>query len=343
MQQVKSIAPSGNSAFRRLAPPSTTRLSHLSMPARLLVATLRLCGLDNKIPPLERSVLDAIGRVIDAGEDRNKTIDAVNQYSAAALMKTRQPLNILKRPHPFLSHDEHCLLKAASQVANDQVGEASDTLEWYMEPATRKQFIHTLQSLSTTGCFSSLGCHVFTASRFNATIDQTDTVQRHESVLKCNDLSVAERLIINASRLWVRAISLGICSESAIRCLAQNLALPGFAEMIHSLLHETAHHATHQFDMRCLCCDEVSPDEARLLAAIAAIQHGHPTEAVNHLEQWFAPASVLRIMSAAPRIRYAMNELRGPLPLRNWDFESLLQRQMLFNHGNDKAEHNQMH
>ena len=102
---------------------------------------------------------------------------------------------------------------------------------------------------------------------------------------------------------------------------------------LHNLLLETAYKATRQVDIRCLCCLELSPDEARILATLSYLQHGRPAAAVTHLEQWFADVSIQRVLTYSAQMRHSLKSLDNPLPLRQWDFEGMLQRQVLFEHG----------
>lgn len=318
-----------------LAAPSRTPidLARFSIPARMLIATIRLAGTETEMPPLERCVLDTIGRVLDSGNQRERTIDAVNRFSVVALTRTRLPITINNNTPGTLSNDELILLKGASQIANSKFKEAHDSLQWLMETSVRNQFICALESLSSVKCFKTLGTHAFTENSFKAHIAETNVSQNHCTILQCDDLSLSELLIVNAIRLWVRGVSIGFSSEGALHSLANHLGLTDFADPLHNLLLETAYKATRQVDIRCLCCLELSPDEARLLAIISSLQHGQPAAAATHLEQWLIDESIQRVLAHSTQMRHSLKSLNNPLPLRQWDFEGMLQRQRLFEHG----------
>ncbi|MFT6876712.1 MAG: hypothetical protein ACJAZF_002835 [Granulosicoccus sp.] len=322
-------------ATSSLSAPSLTRtdLARFSIPARMLIATIRLAGTETAMPPLERCVLDTIGRILDSGDQRERTIDAVNRFSVFALTRTRLPITMNTNTLSTLTNDELILLKGASQIANNNFKEAHDSLQWLMETKVRNQFICALKTLSSAKCFKTLGTHAFTANSFTASIDGKYVSQHHCTILKCDDLSLSELLIVNAIRLWVRGISIGFSSEGAIHSLANHLGLADFADPLHNLLLETAYKATRQVDIRCLCCLELSPDEARILATLSSLQHGRPAAAVTHLEQWFADVSIQRVLTYSAQMRHSLKSLDNPLPLRQWDFEGMLQRQVLFEHG----------
>lgn len=273
-----------------------------------------------------------MGRLIDSGENRIQTIEAINTFCSIALTQTRMPLEISDAPTSTLLLDEINLIEATAHVTLGNYDKAHMCLQWYMEKNVRTQFIDTIQTLSNARCFKSYGQYSFLPNCFLVSEERGAKSVRHWSVQNTAELTISEQLVVNTSRLWVRGIALGFSSESATHCLANHLHLPGFADLIHNFLYQTATNAKREFDIRCLCCKEISPDEARLLATLSALHHGRPAEAVEHLNDWLPSNSIQRLLTQAANIRLSLAKLGNVLPLREWDFHELVQRQILFDH-----------
>lgn len=315
-------------------------LSSYPFPARLLLSVLRLSGGRHEISDLDRCLLDSLGRILDATSSRQQTILAVNRISSIALTGTRSPLKILDTGSAELSDDEQLLIDAASQQLRGRHCAAVSRLQWLMNPEASRQFLESIDIIGKVDCFRQYGAHALVPCTVRLrSRDNKDDI-RHNSVLKCADLGPVELLVINLTRVWVKCISLRINNLVAVQRLSSCLGLSGLDTTMHDILHRTAYHSTRQFDVRCLCCEEVSPDEARLLATLAAVGHGLPGESVEHLNHWLPPTSVQGVLAQVSGNRKNLFEHDFSLPLRQWDFAGLVQRQILFDQERtDQANH----
>lgn len=318
-------------------------LADYPIPVRLLIATIRLCGADSTTAPVERCTLDTVGRLLDSGEQRASTIDSINRFCAIVLTQTRLALDIPCHPKEKMTGDEIALIKAASQIHTGNIDDAHMTLQWYMERSVRLEFIEVIQTLTAARCFKAFGAHVFVANKFTADVQLASGQTRHRSLVFTSDLSLSEQIILNTSRLWARGVSLGFSSESAAHCLCSHLVLAGFAPYIHLILYQTATQATREFDMRCLCSNEISPDEARLLATFSALFHGRPAEAITRLGEWLPEQSIQSVMTQTSYIKYALDKLGDAPPLRDWDYTELTHRQLLFDLKRNSSESVHLH
>lgn len=316
-------------------------LSSYALPARLLLAALRLNGDTREMSDLDRCLLDSIGRILDSSSNRQQTIAAVNQFSSIALTRTRSPLKIPSPGSVELSDDEQLLIDAASRQLQGHHSAAVSRLQWLMDPETSRHFLQSIDIIADADCFRQHGMYALAPCPVRLGSQDDEKGIRHNSVLQCADLSLEERLLVNVTRVWVKCISLRISSLSAVHRLSSCLGLSGLDTTMHDILHRTAYHATRQFDVRCLCCEEVSPDEARLLATLAAVGHGLPGESVEHLNHWLPPTSVQSVLAKVSGNRKNIFQHDFSLPSRQWDFAGLAQRQILFDQDRtQQAEHN---
>ncbi|MGQ7843663.1 hypothetical protein ACUNV4_04220 [Granulosicoccus sp. 3-233] len=314
-------------------------VSSYALPARLLLAVLRLSGERQEISDLDRCLLDSLGRILDSSSARRQSIEAINQAASIALTGTRSPFDVMEAGSARLSNDEQLLIDAASQQLRGRHSTAMARLQWLMNPHASRQFLQSIDAIGHSALFRHHGAYALVPSPARLKLQHDKSDMRHNSVLQCADLSPGELLVVNVARVWVKCISLRLNSLVAVHSLGACLGLEGLVTTIHDILHRTAYHATRQFDVRCLCGEEVSPDEARLLATLAAFGHGRPGESVEHLNHWLPETSVQGVLAQVSENRNISFEHDFSLPSRQWDFAGLVQRQILFDHDRkDQAE-----
>lgn len=87
-------------------------------------------------------------------------------------------------------------------------------------------------------------------------------------------LSPAERLVVWGLRAWMAWFQGGDDPESGLREALARFGVAEAGSSLDMLLRVTARAATRGLDVRCVNCLNPSPDEALLLAAVAAVQRG---------------------------------------------------------------------
>ncbi|ASJ73803.1 hypothetical protein [Granulosicoccus antarcticus] len=101
-------------------------------------------------------------------------------------------------------------------------------------------------------------------------------------------------------------------------------------DTVSELLYRVACSASRLIDVRCICCTEVSPDEAHMLVLISALGHGELLEYRDHLLDWLEPQWANAVYMQTSDVVLAVGELVSMLPRRKWDFDLLRARQPLF-------------
>ena len=88
------------------------------------------------------------------------------------------------------------------------------------------------------------------------------------------DLSATECLLVWAMRVWVAHHRAGAVPCRGYSYAFIRVGLPDAPLLLHRLMQVVAAHARRGIDVRCIGCPRVSPDEGRLLSALAAAQRG---------------------------------------------------------------------
>lgn len=306
-------------------------LTDYALPARLLLAIVRLSCKPGDVSDLDRCLLDGFGRILDASPARRASIAAINQLSAVMLAQTRTPPKLQHVTSGDLSVDEQLLIDAASHQLRGRHHTATSRLQWLMNPEASRQYLQAVDVLGKLDLFRQYNTHSLAPGYNRIVPGASRDCSRHLSVIHCRDLTPNERLIVNVARAWVKCISLRINSLTAVRHLSTCLGFSGLDTTMHDILHRTAYHATRLFDVRCFCCEEVSPDEARLLATLAAFEHGLPGESTELMNHWLPPTSVQGVLAQVSENRNKLSSHDMSLPMRQWDFAELEKRQILFN------------
>jgi hypothetical protein len=108
------------------------------------------------------------------------------------------------------------------------------------------------------------------------------------------ELTPPERLIIWGCRIWVACYKAGKCPMQTLRDVFGRFGVHDAASSLDGILGATARYATRSVDMRCPNCPHLSPDEACLLRAAAAMQRKDTSSAWTIMMGggWLLPAVV---------------------------------------------------
>ncbi|HEY7690370.1 MAG TPA: hypothetical protein VH835_16845 [Dongiaceae bacterium] len=137
------------------------------------------------------------------------------------------------------------------------------------------------------------------------------------------DLQDDEKLVLVAMRLWVRRAMQNQCGGPVLyQHLAQHGA-PEAAPGLHGMLYNLGTAARRPIDMRCPNCRGLSPDEARLLHALASAQASRDDEVQDVMLELLAPAAARLTVEPARGAARALAIAGVALPLRHWDFAAL--------------------
>ncbi|WP_420349092.1 hypothetical protein [Pelagibius sp.] len=136
-------------------------------------------------------------------------------------------------------------------------------------------------------------------------------------------LSLPERHLAGGVRLWVQAFRQDQDPLAAVRMhfASRTASDPGLS--LHAVLRNTTLAATRSIDVRCLRCPGLSPDEARLLGAIAWLQREQVEPAELALGSWLPRAALRLSLDAARGLAGSLAREGYLLPLRDWDYAAL--------------------
>ncbi len=110
--------------------------------------------------------------------------------------------------------------------------------------------------------------------------------------------------------------------------------------LVDAHLIEALQFSVKALDVRCLCCSDISVDEARLVSAMAAFSTGDNSEVAMFLTGWLPNASISRIQARMFEFQSVVQKLGSAIPLRDWDMAELEKRGQSYTgceHSNEAA------
>jgi len=140
-------------------------------------------------------------------------------------------------------------------------------------------------------------------------------------------LTVPERLIVWGMRAWVACIKSGQCPETCLREAYGRFGVLAAASSLDALMQVIRQATTRIIDVRCVNCPHLSPDEARLLQAFAALQQREPTTAWMALGSWLPPQTASFALGPADGLARLFAAAGWVLPQRAWDLDTLQHEQ----------------
>jgi len=105
-------------------------------------------------------------------------------------------------------------------------------------------------------------------------MDDSCTERGGASVLLKEDLTATERLLVWAIRVWVAHHRAGAVPCRGYSYAFVRVGLPDAPLLLHRFMQLIAANARRGINIRCIGCPQVSPDERRVLTALAAAQRG---------------------------------------------------------------------
>lgn len=315
-----------------------TRFVDIPLQARMLLAVPRIRGRSLKAPLAERYVLDALGRVIDAGPMRHNTIQAVNLLAEVLLTPSPFADAPEETDDQWLSSVENLVLCVLCKIRGGQTKDAKQLTRHWLTKTSIESFNVAAEALCDSQCFKQAGPHVFTPSP-GGTVEQSLETQ-HASVSFTRDLCLVELLLLNALRLRMRTLPYPGIAVRVIPILSRHLGLPKIESIIDALLIESLQYSEQTPDIRCLCFNMISCDESELLEAIGAFSTGNRQFIQQQLSCWLPTASVNRLIARTDEFQSIIAGIGLQIPLRNWNKFELShrkERDMNCAHANETA------
>ena len=220
----------------------------------------------------------------------------------------------------YLSHTELSVLRLIAAAQRSDSLTAAAVVAWLARPAGQRQLLDGARAFAA--CLAAAGQHLPAEAQ-----GLVQPVAPRGAVLgpayQSTDLQPDEKLVLVAMRLWVRRAMQNECGGPV---LYRHLADHGAAEAapgLHGMLYNLGTAARRPIDMRCPNCTGLSPDEARLIHALASAQAARDESVLDVMLELLAPAAARLTVEPARGAARALAIAGVALPLRDWDFATL--------------------
>ncbi len=238
---------------------------------------------------------------------------------------------------------EEAVLSALAALQHGAERQAEALCEWCLLPAGRRDFLAGARCLARS--LREAGHSIpYQAPKRRLALDTA--AEKAPPLPAADDMSglqPAERELVTALRVWVAAFTrqgdplhaarahfeqrfngeAGSAPSTAGRIWGDPRPGGDAGLSLHAVLRNTTLAATRQVDVRFPTCPGLSPDEARLLAAVAWLQCDLTGPAAAALGVWLPPAALRLSMTPARGLAQALLVMERRLPLRDWDFAAL--------------------
>jgi len=235
-----------------------------------------------------------------------------------------------------ISATEEAVLSTLAALQRDEAGQAAALSEWCLLPAGRAGFLAGARSLAQALREAGHLIPYEVPRRRTLTLAAGSQADRPlPAAAGATDLQAAERSVVTAMRHWVAAFRrqedpLGAARDrfedrfNSGGTLWGDRRSSGDAGLsLHAVLRNTTLAASRAVDVRCPACPGLSPDEARLLDALAWLQRDIAEPAQTALGDWLPPAALRLSLSPLRGLAQALLAAEQLLPLRDWDFAAL--------------------
>ena len=224
-----------------------------------------------------------------------------------------------------LSPTESCVLRLVMAAQTGDDGTADAVAAWLVTRAGHAALVRSAQDFSA--CLAVAGqqlagddtAGLFAVGAHARGLDEPEL----PSVTGAGDLTPDETLLLQAIRIWVSCARENRCGGPE---LMEHLAAHGAANAgasLHAILYNSSVAATRPIDVRCRRCPNLSPDEARLLHAVACGQRRSAARAAELLAEWLPPAAVRLTVDAVIAAGRELGAAGVALPRRAWDLAAL--------------------
>jgi len=156
-------------------------------------------------------------------------------------------------------------------------------------------------------------------------IDELDNIGGPH-VEQVTELDRAERAVIDGLRHWVQVHQRGSRSNENPEAKG-SITHPQAIACMQRVIHNTATASFRTVDIRCPKCRALSPDEARIIHAVALGQRELEADIAGILSSWLPDAAVRLTAPAVVGLAHALRGERNLLPLRDWQFDQLERKQ----------------
>lgn len=266
-------------------------------------------------------------------EDALAAFTAVAE-SLIAAARLPQALSVIEDDR--INATEEALLSVLAAFQQGETAQALALSEWCLLPAGRRRFVEGAGRLAQSLREAGQMIPYQAPRRRELVLDgKAEAGRLLPSTADFAELQDGERGVVTALRLWVSAFRQNQDALAAARWHFERQfntsgvlwgdrrsgADAGLS--LHAVLRNTTLAASRPVDVRCPTCPGLSPDEARLLEALAWLQRDLGEPAAAALGDWLPPAALRLSMNPARGLAQGLLAAEQPLPLRAWDLAAL--------------------
>jgi hypothetical protein len=237
----------------------------------------------------------------------------------------RHPIRIEPLTASRLSADEACVLRlmAAQQRGDDDT--ATAVAAWLVHAPAIDGLLEASQRLAT-----ALAARQHLLEEMAAEGQPQARVPAQQPTEAVAELEEGEALLLRGIRLWVDRFKRRECG---LWDLNRHFVAHGLGEAtpsLHGILFNSSVATTRPLDVRCARCPSLSPDEARLLHAVACLQAGDEPTAKTVLSSWLPPAAVRLTIESVRGLATTFTAEHVRLPQRRWRFPELTEPRLAY-------------
>jgi hypothetical protein len=247
-----------------------------------------------------------------------RLVAAVEQHC-----RRRSPPARMDRLH--LSPMEGCVLRLimAAQAGDEATADA--VAAWLVMRDGQAALVAAATDFAA--CLAQAGQQVLNRHAAMALAATGRPLPAGEGILPSVDRSEAltpdETLVLQGIRIWVACAKENRCGGHD---LLEHLSAHGAANAapsLHGILYNSSVAANRPIDVRCRRCPNLSPDEARMIHAVACGQRNLRGRAFELLSGWLPVAAVRLTVDAVMCAGVELAKAAVVLPWRAWDFAAL--------------------
>lgn len=265
-----------------------------------------------------------------------ETLAAFLAVAESLMAAARLPQALSAIEDDRINATEEALLSVLAAFQQGETAQARALGEWCLLPPGRRRFLEgaarLAQSLRAAGQLIP-----YQAPRRRELVlgGKAEDGKLLASAPNLAALEEHERGVVTALRLWVSAYRQNQDALAAVRQhFEHRFNAPGAlwgdrrsgdaaGLSLHAVLRNTTLAASRPVDVRCPACPGLSPDEARLLEALAWLQRDLGEPAATALGDWLPPAALRLSLAPARGLAQGLLAAEQLLPLRAWDLAAL--------------------
>jgi hypothetical protein len=237
----------------------------------------------------------------------------------------RRPIRIEPLTASRLSADEACVLRLMAAQQRGDEDTATAVASWLVHAPAIDGLLEASQRLATALAARQ---HLLEEMAAEGQPQASLPVQQPTEVVA--ELEEGEALLLRGIRLWVDRFKRRECG---LWDLNRHFVAHGLGEAtpsLHGILFNSSVATRRALDVRCARCPSLSPDEARLLHAVACLQAGDEPTAKTVLSSWLPPAAVRLTIESVRGLATTFTAEHVRLPQRRWRFPELTEPRLAY-------------